>query len=297
MEKEEPPVNKPRTQMTIPPTDARDFFRIIQGIDVFLTTKLHMLKDTSLEEINRQRSAGFASPELLHGYVKENPDKLGARDLESVRSWADHVVEGRFLIHKERKDGCLFAHTDSKSKQPPVYLVKGLTQPISELVPFLPCFANTRLLPFRGHIVTDGIIAPLMLHIGSNMRGGFAEELKETLATRGLITTLPANAKGADPSALLAFLLSTAVTRRTSVKQIQALRQQSPELNLQYLLHMGRLNSKALKASLKAKGITGHFAVLEDTILTGAPQKSEAMELINRLVPTSLREAIVWFRL
>ena len=190
--------------MTIPPNDARDFFRIIQAIDVYFTTKLHMIKDASLEEINRQRSAGFASPEHLQGYVKDNPDKLGAKDLETVRSWADHVVEGRFLIHKERKDGCLFAHTDSKAKQPPVYMVKGLTQPISELVPSLPCFANTcfantRLLPFRGHIVTDGIIAP----------------------------------------------------------QIQTLRQQSPELNLQYLLHMGRLNSKPLKASLKAKGITG----------------------------------------
>lgn len=296
MEKDEPPVNKLRS-MTIPPSDARDFFRIIKGIDVYFTTKLHMLKDTSLEEINRQRSAGFASPEHLQGYVKDNPDKLGARDLESVRSWANHVIEGRFLIHKERKDGCLFAHTDRKAKQPPVYLVKGLTQPISELVPFIPCFANTRLLPFRGHIVTDGIIAPLMLHIGGNMRGGFAEELKETLATCGLITTLPANAPSADPSALLAFFLSTAVTRRVSVKQIQALRQQSSELNLQYLLHMGRLNSKSLKASLKAKGITGHFAVLEDTILTGAPQKSEAMELTKRLVPASLREAIVWFRL
>ncbi len=289
--------------MIIPPSDARDFFRIIKRLDAFFTKRLHMLRDDTLEEINRQRIAGFASPEHLQAYVKANPDKLSAADLATVASWQENCIAGRFLIHKERKDGCLFARTDSKAEETkagetPIYLVKGLTQPISELVPFLPCFAAARLLPFRGHIITDGLLAPMMVHMGRNMRTSFAAELKETLATRGLIRTLSAGAPAAvDWTKNLDLYLSTPATRRASVRQIQQLRQQSPEANLHYLRHMGKLHAKTLKASLKAKGITGHFAVLEDTILAGAPDKPTAAACAAALLPPELQAGIVWLKL
>ena len=284
--------------MIIPPSDASDFFRIIKRLDAFFTKRLHMLRENTLEEINRQRIAGFASPEHLQSYVKANPDKLSAADLATVASWQENCIAGRFLIHKERKDGCLFARTDSKDEEPSIYLVKGLTQPISELVPFLPCFAAARLLPFRGHIITDGLLAPMMVHMGRNMRTSFAAELKETLATRDLITTLPADAPAAvDWTKKLDLYLSTAATRRESAKQIQQLREQSPEANLHYLLRMGKLHAKALKASLKAKGLTGHFAVLEDTIIAGAPDKPTAAACMAALLPPALQAGIVWIKL
>ena len=284
--------------MIIPPSDARDFFRIIKMLDAFFTKRLHMLRENTLEEINRQRVAGFASPEHLQAYVKANPDKLSAADLATVASWQENCIAGRFLIHIERKDGCLFARADSKAEEPHIYLVKGLTQPISELVPFLPCFAAARLLPFRGHIITDGLLAPMMVHIGSNTRTSFAAELKETLATRGLITTLPAGAPAAvDWTKKLNLYLSTPATRRASVRQIQQLRQQSPEANLHYLRHTGKLHAKTFKASLKAKGLTGHFAVLEDTIIAGAPDKPTATACVAALLPPDLQAGIVWIKL
>jgi hypothetical protein len=283
--------------MTIPLSDARDFFRIIKLLDVFFTRRLRMLKDTSLDEINRQRGAAFATPELVGDYVKENPDTLSAADLDTVRSWPQHIISGQFLIHKERKDGCLFSNSGKNPGQSRIYLVKGLTQPISELVPFLPCFVEARLLPFRGHIITDGLIAPMMVSLGRNMRTSFAAELKESLATSGLITTLPAGAAPAgDPAQLLARYLSTAAGRRDHARQIEDLRSQSPALNVQYLQHAGKLHAKPLKAALKEKGITtGHFAVLEDTILAGAPEKATADACATALVPSGLSKAIVWF--
>ena len=45
------------------------------------------------------------------------------------------------------------------------------------------------------------------------------------------------------------------------------------------------------------KGITGHFAVLEDTAVTGAPDKADPERLAQPLVPKSLHDAIIWISL
>lgn len=284
--------------MILPPNDARDFFRLIQQLDVYFFTRLRMLQDTSLEQIKAQRDAGFADPAHIQSYIKKNPDKLPAADLATIHSWQEHTITGRFLIHQERKDGCLFSHSDQTDAPQTAFLVKGLTQPISELVPCLPCFAEARLLPFRGHIVTDGIIAPLMVGIGRSMRTSFAAELKETIATRGIVTTLPPDTAAPDPAAQLTAYLATVASRRDYAPQIASLRRQSPALNLLYLQHTGRLNSKKLKATLKSHGLTtGHFAILEDTIITGAPDKTEATRLAAGLLPPDQLDALVWIKL
>jgi len=60
---------------------------------------------------------------------------------------------------------------------------------------------------------------------------------------------------------------------------------------------MGKVNSKFLKPALTAKGLTGHFAILEDTIIAGAPDKPTATACAAALVPPALRPGIVWLKL
>lgn len=278
--------------MILPPADAKDFFRLIQALDVFFESRLHLLKGTSLEEIRRLRMAGFADPGLLKAYVSENPDNLPQADLHTVLAW-QHAVEGRFMVHQERKDGCLFSH----AKDETLYLVLGLTQPISELVPFVPVYVETWLLPFRGHIVTDGIIAPIMMHFSPRMAKHFMAGVKERIVTRGLVTTLPpaATPSAPAPAALLKHYLSTVASRRDFAVEIISLSHQSPVLRVQYLQHMGKLNSKSLKASLRAQGITeGWFAIVNDTIIAGAADKARAAACAAELVSADLLDGIVW---
>ena len=281
--------------MILPPADAKDFFRIIQPLDAFLQSRLRMLKDTSPDEIKRLRAAGFADPAHFAAYANENPHHLTADELDEVQAWQQHSIAARFMVLQERKDGCLFMSSD---KQPAVYLVHGLTQPISEIVPFLPCYVETRLLPWRGRIITDGLIAPIMVQFGGNMRTGFKQEAKEIIARRGLITTLPAGSAPAtpDPAALLQHYLSTAASRRDCAREIKSLRRQSPALEIQYLQQMGKVNARPLKAALTAKHLTGHFAILEDTIIAGAPDKPTATACAHALVPAALRPGIVWLK-
>jgi hypothetical protein len=85
---------------------------------------------------------------------------------------------------------------------------------------------------------------------------------------------------------------------RDFARQIESLRRQSPALNLLYLQHTGRQHSKKLKTTLKARGLTtGLFAILEDTIITGATDKTEAARLAAHLLPADLLSALVWIKL
>lgn len=264
--------------MLLSPSDAQDFFRLIKLLDAWFRSRLPGFPGSSLQEMNDLRAAAFADPAHVRAYVSENPDGLSNGELETIAAWQDHGFAARFLIYESRKDRHLFSH-QPRSGGMRLYQVLGLTQSLSELVPFLPCYTDTRLLPFRGHIITDGILAPVMMRFSARMARGFMDEVKEHIARHGIITSLPGDEASAAPdeAALLKHYLSTAANRRDYARQISGLRQQSSALNLQYLLQTGKQHSKALKAGLLAKGLTqGCFAVLEDTIITGALTKTAA---------------------
>lgn len=280
--------------MILASADAQDFFRIIQPLDVFFVARVGLPGgEAGFQALRSVREAGFSDPAHIAAYQKENPHHLSKAALSEVRAWQQHGLQSRFLALQQRKDGCLLMSTEGPRA---AYLVQGLTQPLEELLPFLPCYVETRLLPWRGCIVSDGIVAPLSVHFGGSMRASFKEEAKEIIATQGLITTLPADASAPDPAVLLKHYLSTAANRRDFAPQIAKLRRQSPELEITYLQQMGKVSSRALKAALKAKGLAGHFAVLEDTIITGAPDKRDATACAEALLPPALRPGVVWLK-
>jgi hypothetical protein len=284
--------------MILSPADAKDFFRLIHGLDAWFQSRLS-LPGNSLEEIRRLREAAFEDPAHVQDYVAENPDRLSQADLDTILAWQEYGFAARFLVYKFRKDDHLFSHHTEQSDWH-LYQVMGLTQSITELVPFFPCYVETRLLPFRGGIVTDGLVAPVMIHFSSRMAKRFQNEVKEHIASHGAITRLPASAhlSAADESALLKHYLSTAANRSDYAEEIHDLRRKSAALNVQYLQHAGKLQCKSAKASLAASGITGgYFAVLGDTIITGASTKTAAAAAAAELVPPDLREAIVWLKL
>lgn len=288
----------PFQTMILPPSDAQDFFRLIKLLDAWFRLRLPRHSGPTLAEIRDLRAEGFADPANVRNYVSQNTDGLPPEEMETISAWQRHGIAARFLVYKHGKDGHLFSHS-AKQGGLKLYQVQGLTQPIDELVPFFPCYVETRLLPFRGRIVTDGIMAPVRMHFSSRMVREFTSEVKEHIARHGLITTLPPEAPAApDDAALLRHYLSTAANRRDYARQISALRQQSAALNIQYLQQTGKQHSKALKASLIQKGLThGFFAVLEDTIITGAPTKPAAALAAAELLPPGLQQALVWIKL
>ena len=91
---------------------------------------------------------------LVEKFIKENPYKFNQEELDIVRDYKKGLA-GLFMIVKYEKDYTMIISIEK------AYMVKGLTCPIDEIVPYneLPCPAMIRLLPFKGMIIYDGILA------------------------------------------------------------------------------------------------------------------------------------------
>jgi hypothetical protein len=71
------------------------------------------------------------------------------------------------------------------------YGVLGLADPIKEVVgPYLPVLANVVLLPFKGQIIYDGLIAPYSVTFGGGIRRNLNEDYNRAKETFGIITSL-----------------------------------------------------------------------------------------------------------
>ena len=125
---------------------------------------------------------------LIEAFVSENPARLSEDELDIVRSWR-HLVAGRFYLFRE-----LAKYTVFLSGAEPViaYGVLALAQPFEELIgPQLPVMTETVLLPFKGHIVYDGLISRYNISFGPGIRRSLNESFKEAKARHGIVTCLP----------------------------------------------------------------------------------------------------------
>ena len=91
---------------------------------------------------------------LVEKFIKENPYKFNQEELNVVHDYKKGVA-GLFMIVKYEKDYTIIISMEK------AYMVKGLTCPMDEIVPYneLPYPAMMTLLPFKGMIIYDGILA------------------------------------------------------------------------------------------------------------------------------------------
>jgi hypothetical protein len=110
-----------------------------------------------VEQVARLRDALHAKPELLERFVAENPTRFSAQELAIVASWR-HRVSGDFYIMRHLKPYTVFM---SGRGTPHLYGVLGLYDPLEEVTGGapLPILVQATLLPFRDHIIYDGILS------------------------------------------------------------------------------------------------------------------------------------------
>ena len=161
--------------MTLTPEEAKAFYKIVNPLDAYFARHLGM-KLASSEDAMKVRESAFARPELLEDFAKENPARLSADDLDTVRSWK-HQLSGKFLFQAERKEGCWFQATEEKK----VYLVQGIMQPISEIVPFTP--QKDIMIRLNSTGVTQGHFAIL----NSTIIAGHQDKTKAVAAAKSIV--------------------------------------------------------------------------------------------------------------
>lgn len=111
---------------------------------------------------------------IVDRVVKENPYKLNKLELEYLKDFK-RGIRDKFIIYKYEKEYTLISNNNT------IYMVKGLRCPIDEIVDYrdLPYAMETSLIPFRGYIVYDGIIAGYEMSLSTGMKINLLKEAEE----------------------------------------------------------------------------------------------------------------------
>jgi len=134
------------------------------------------------------RDALYEHRELIDQFIVENPAGLPPEELEIVGGWKNALV-GRFYILRYLKKHTIFLSATDKPYK--AYGVLALANPIEEVIgPGLPVLANVVLLPFKGQIIYDGLIAPYAVTFGGGARRNLNEDYNRAKEAFGIITSL-----------------------------------------------------------------------------------------------------------
>ena len=184
--------------MHLDPDGLRSFYKLYPALSCFVNQRLGIIGPgfTVPEQFGgmppdqriKLRDGLVTNKNLIDAFVSENPFKLSDDELEIVRSWKD-LVAGEFYVYRILKKYTVFLATE----EPVVaYGVLSLRDSFEDLIgPRLPHLCKTVLLPFKGQIVYDGMLAGYNITFGSGIRRRLKESYDEAKERQGIITSLP----------------------------------------------------------------------------------------------------------
>ena len=124
---------------------------------------------------------------LIDGFVEENSHGFQPDELSLVLVGWKRFVRGRFILERDLKEYTVFLSEDDPPK---AYGVVALKSEFVELSPGpLPAFASAVLLPWKGRIVSDGLVGFTNISFGSGFKKRFRDSYREA-KERGIITSL-----------------------------------------------------------------------------------------------------------
>jgi hypothetical protein len=180
--------------MILSTEDAARFFRLMWGLQFFVSQQCQLLSDVnSLEEFAtlrttakvKARDAVWENPVLIDAYVEKNPEGLSAEELDIIRKWK-RFVAGKFSIFRYLKEYAIFMGNAQ------VYGVLGLYDRFEDVLSGrpLPILVEAVLLPYKGKIIYDGLLRPYDIHFGAGIRSGLREEYLTAKQNGRIVTSL-----------------------------------------------------------------------------------------------------------
>jgi hypothetical protein len=181
--------------MLLPPDDLPDYFRYLESLMRFVQRDMlpqgkkgPKPKPYQKQPVQRRfeihKHFGAEPGRIVAAYVEANPDRLSEAELAEIAAWKD-AVAGRLVFFRQLKKHLIVIEADAN---PRVFGVLGLTQPFEDLVtqPF-PAIVETMILPFRGHLVSDGLISTYSVFIGPGIRKGLEDSYRAAKATGAVL--------------------------------------------------------------------------------------------------------------
>ncbi len=126
--------------------------------------------------------------DLIDEFILANPAQLSEGELEIVSGW-HHLVSGRFIALRQLPKHFILLRGDGP---PTAYGVVGLSEPIEAVIrKTLPAVIETVLLPFRGQIIYDGIVAGFEVTVDADSQREFNQAFRAAKASQRFLTALP----------------------------------------------------------------------------------------------------------
>lgn len=109
---------------------------------------------------------------LIDQYLNEQGMDMPKEHRVIISSWK-RCIQGRFVMERHLKKGTIFVSEDGK-----VYQVLGIISSWEEMFPYvpMPLLMEATFIPFRDVIISDGLVMPYNIVIGTNM----AKQFKDT---------------------------------------------------------------------------------------------------------------------
>lgn len=134
------------------------FFDLLDQLLVFANERLHLVEGLSAPIVGEQAEMKAAlvcellwdNRAVIDEFVRLNPNRMPARDLQAVAAWSDALV-GEFMLVRHERGQAIMLHETG------LYSVAGLDVDLSERLSQAPDILHAALLPYEGVIVTDGL--------------------------------------------------------------------------------------------------------------------------------------------
>ncbi len=133
-------------------------------------------------EVKKVADRLWSDVNIIDDYLKEN-DELPEEHEEIVRSWKRRI-QGQFLMERHLKKGTIFISLENEE----VYQVSGIISSWEEMfygAP-MPLMLEATFMPFRNVIISDGLVMPYNVLVGSGMKQIF-KDVYMTAKKNGLI--------------------------------------------------------------------------------------------------------------
>jgi hypothetical protein len=180
--------------MQLSPEDAALFFKLMPALQTFANRELKIIKDLpdveqyqkiSNEQRVKLRNAFYKRPELIDGFVRENPFDYSPDELAIVSGWKNFVA-GDFFIDRILKKYAIFIGNNK------VYGVLALIEPLQDVLGGmpLPAYVKTVLLPFKGKIIYDGLIEGYNIFFGPGISASMSDTYRAAKQQGKIIESL-----------------------------------------------------------------------------------------------------------
>lgn len=293
--------------ITLIPSECQLYYKLHFSLLYFIENKYKILQKTEIhsykefqvlttsEEKMKVRKQLYKNITLIDEFMQQNPDKLSKDELEIVARWKQFIQE-QFYIIQYQKEYAVFLPTEQPEK---AYGVKALQDEFEDVIPYdLPILVDAVLLPFKEHIIYDGMLLTSSIIFGSGIRRDLQQAYQEAKTRFGLITSLPESTQGKKQinEELLKFYLKNQANRDYFADEIWAILDKKPALLTVYHQEMGKSYARSFVKNFHEIGINkAWFATLQGIIVASGTSKKEVEDVVQKIIPQKRLQHVYFF--